>query len=122
MTEVFEPEAAKDGPLASDAASQLTKASQYARYNLADAGQVMVGEMWFAGNEFLDRTITETHLFNEFLSRMAEAHSLKDYGAMYRACSRRQLDFVRRETERFLKHRERMIDNTSKLVESWRQN
>jgi len=122
MTELLEPEAAKDEPLASDAASQLTKASRYALYGLADARNVMLDEMLFAGNEFLDRTITETQLFNEFLSKMAEAHSLRDVGAMYQECSRHQVEFIRRDTERLLKHSERVIDNTSKLIESWRQN
>jgi hypothetical protein len=121
MTELLEPEAAKDEPLASDAASQLAQTNRYALYSLADARNVMLDEMLFAGNEFLDRTIAETQLFNEFLSKMAEAHSLKDYGAMYQQCSRHQLDFIRRDTERLLKHSERVIDNTSKLVDSWRQ-
>jgi hypothetical protein len=76
----------------------------------------------FAGTEFLDRAMTETQLFNEFLSKMAEAHSVRDLGAMYRECSRHQVDFIRRDTERLLKHSERVIDNTSKLIETWRQN
>jgi hypothetical protein len=75
----------------------------------------------FAGTEFLDRAITETHLFNEFLSKMAEAHSVRDISAMYQECSRHQVEFIRRDTERLLKHSERAIDNTSKLIESWRQ-
>ncbi len=41
---------------------------------------------------------------------------------MYQECARHQLDFIRRDTERLLKHSDRMIDNTSKLVETWRQN
>lgn len=122
MTELLEPEATKDESLASDAASQITKANRYALYSLVDARNVMLDEMLFAGNEFLDRTIVETRLFNEFLSKIAEARSVKDYGAMYKQCSRHQLDFIRRDTERLLKHSERVIDNTSKLVDTWRQN
>ena len=121
MTELAEREAASDEPLANDAASQLAKANRYALYYLADARNVMLDEMLFAGTEFLDRAITETQLFNEFLSKIAEAHSLKDLGAMYRECSRHQVEFIRRDTERLLKHSERVIDNTSKLIESWRQ-
>ena len=40
---------------------------------------------------------------------------------MYQECSQHQLDFVRRDTERLLKHSARVIDNTSKLVETWRR-
>jgi hypothetical protein len=113
MTELSEREAASDEPLASDAASQLTKANKYTLSRLADARNVMVDEMLFAGNEFLDRAITETQLFNEFLSKIAEAHSVKDLGAMYRECSRHQVEFVRRDTERLLKHSERVIARPS---------
>jgi hypothetical protein len=41
---------------------------------------------------------------------------------MYQECTRHQLDFIRRDTERLLKHSERVIDNTTRLVETWRQN
>jgi hypothetical protein len=122
MTELYEREAASDEPLASDAASQLTKANRYTFSCLADARNVMADEILFSGNEFLDRAITETQLFNEFLSKMAEAHSVRDLGAMYRECSRHQVEFIRRDTERLLKHSERVIDNTAKLLETLRQN
>jgi hypothetical protein len=41
---------------------------------------------------------------------------------MYQECSKHQLDFIRRDTERLLKHSERVIDKTSKLAENWCQN
>jgi hypothetical protein len=122
MTELSEREAARDEPLASDAASEIIKTERYALYCMADARNVMLDEMLFAGNEFLDRAVTETQLFNEFLSKIAEAHSFKDLGAMYQECSRHQVEFIRKDTERLLKHSERVIDNTSKLMDSWRQN
>jgi hypothetical protein len=122
MTDLVENNVAKDEPLASDNASQLTKANRYALYCLADVRNVMLDEVLFASNEFLDRAIAETELFNEFLAKMAEAHSVKDIGAMYRECSRHQVEFIRRDTERLLKHSERLIDNTSKLIETWRPN
>ena len=122
MTEVLEREATTDEPLASDATAELTRANRYALYYLTDARSVMLDEMLFVGNEFLDRTVAETQLFNECLSKLAEAHSLKDFGAMYRECSRHQVEFIRRDAERLLKHSERVIDNTAKLIESWRMN
>src|SRR5205085_240414 len=98
------------------------RANRYAFSFLADARNVVLDEIQFAGTAFVDRAMAETQLFNEFLSRMAEAHSVRDVGAMYQECTRHQLDFIRRDTERLLKHSERVIDNTSKLVQSWRQN
>lgn len=83
---------------------------------------MLLDETLFAGREFFDRAIPETQIFNEFLAKLAEAHSIKDLGAMYRECTKHQLDFIRRDTERLLKHNERVIDNAAKLVETWRQN
>jgi hypothetical protein len=120
MTVLSEREATSDEPLASDAASEIIKTERYALYCLADARNVMLDEMLFAGTEFLDRAVTEAQLFNEFLSKLAEAHSLKDLGAMYRECGRHQVEFIRRDTERLLKHGERVIDNTAKLLETLR--
>jgi hypothetical protein len=117
MTELAEQE-----QLATDAASQFTRANRYAFSFLNGARNVLLDEMLFAGTEFLDRAVAETKIFDEFLHKLAEAHSVKDYGTMYQECTRHQLDFIRRDTERLLKHSERVIDNTTKLVESWRQN
>jgi len=122
MTESVEQGAATSGQLATDAASQLTRANRYAFSFLNGARNVLLDEVLFAGNEFLDRAVAETKIFDEFLHRLAEAHSVKDYGTMYQECTRHQLDFIRRDSERLLKHGERVIDNATKLVETWRQN
>lgn len=122
MTELAEQAVATSEQLANDAASQMTKANKYALYCLADARNVWLDEMLFAGNEVLDRAITETKIFNEFLSKMAGAHSVKDIGSVYQECTRHQFDFIRRDAERLLRHSERVIDNTSKFVETLRQN
>jgi hypothetical protein len=122
MTELAEPRVATSEQLATDATSQLTKANKYAFSFMTGARNVLLDEMLFAGNEFFDRAVAETKIFDEFLHKLAEAHSVKDYGSMYQECTKHQLDFLRRDTERLLKHSERMIDNIAKLVESWRQN
>ena len=69
----------------------------------------------FAGNETLDRARTETHLFSEFVSKMAGSHSVKDLKTMWQDCGQHQIDFIRRDCERLFKHGERMIETTSKL-------
>ena len=122
MTESVEQGAGTSEQLATDAASQLTRANRYAFSFLNGARNVLLDEMLFAGNEFLDRAVAETKIFDEFLHKLAEAHSVKDYGTMYQECTRHQLDFIRRDSERLLKHGERVIDNATKLVETWRQN
>jgi hypothetical protein len=122
MTELAGQGAATSEQLAADATSRLTKANKYAFSFMTGARNVLLDEMLFAGNEFFDRAVAETKIFDEFLHKLAEARSVKDYGTMYQECTKHQLDFLRRDTERLWKHSERMIDNTAKLVESWRQN
>jgi hypothetical protein len=122
MTDASAQSAAAYEPLATDAASQLIRAKRYAFSLLAGARNVFLDEMMFAGNEFLERAIEETRIYNELLSKLAEAHSVKDLRTMYQVCTKHQLEFIRRDTERLVKHSGRAIDNTSKLVETWRQN
>jgi len=122
MSDVSEQSSATNKPLANDATSQLTKANKYAFSLWAGSRNVLLDEMMFAGTELLERAVEETKIFNEFVSKLAEAHSVKDLGTMYQECTKHQLEFIRRDTERLLKHSDRVIDNTSKLVETWRQN
>ena len=63
----------------------------------------------------LDRARTETHLFSEFVSKMAGSHSVKDLKTMCEECGQHQIDFIRSDSERLFKHGERMIETTSKL-------
>ena len=122
MTEMSEQGSAAIEPRFASTAPQLAKVNKYAFSLLAGARNVLLDEMIFAGNEFVERAFAETRIFNEFVSKLAEAHSIKDLGKMYQECTKHQLDFIRRDTERLLKHSDRVIDNTSKLVETWRLN
>lgn len=120
MTELSEQVPATD-QRPDDAASQFAGANKLAFSFLADARNVLLDEMLFVGNEVFQRAVEERKIFDEFISKLAEAHSVKDLGTMYQECTRHQLDFIRRDTERLMKHSERVIDNTAKLVETWRQ-
>lgn len=122
MTDVSEQGSAANQSLAVEVAPQLAKADTYALSLWTGSQSLLLEEMSFAGKELLERTTAETKIFNEFISRLAEAHSVKDLGKMYRECAKHQLDFIRRDTERLLRHSDRMIDNASKLMETWRQN
>jgi CBS domain-containing protein len=57
-------------------------------------------------------SVDETATVDEVVARMDD----------HQECTKHQLDFIRRDTKRLLKHSERVIDNTAKLVETWRQN
>ena len=80
------------------------------------AQTMMLEELVFLGDEMLERTRTEMHLFNEFVMKMAGAHSVKDLRTLWLQCGEHQLDFFRRDSERLFRHSERMITTTSKLI------
>jgi len=101
---------------AADAATRLAKANKHGLEVMFGAQQAMLEEMMFASNEMLERTRTEMHLFTEFVSKLAGAHSVNGLKTMAEECAQHQIDFVRRDSERLFKHGERMIEVTSNLL------
>jgi hypothetical protein len=122
MTALPEPATAIVEQSAADTATRITKAHKQALDFMFGAQKIILEEIVFAGNEMLDRARTETHLSSEFVSKMAGSHSVKDLKTMWQECSQHQIDFVRRDSERLLKHGRRMIEATSKLFGNRPQN
>ena len=81
------------------------------------AQRVLLDEWMVAGNEMFERARTETHLFNEFVSKLAGAHSTNDINAMWTECSQHQLDFLRRDADRLLRHGERIVQAMAQLTD-----
>jgi len=98
------------------ASNRLAAANKNALDFFMGAQKVMIEEVVFTGNEVLDRARTETHLFTEFVSKMAGAHSVKDMKTLFEECGQHQIDFVRRDAERLFKHGEHVIEATSNLL------
>jgi hypothetical protein len=103
-------------PAVANTEVEATKLNQGALEFILGAQKMMFEELVFLGDEMLERTRTETHLFTEFVAKMAGAHSVKDIKTMYQECGQHQLDFIRRDSERLFKHGERMIATTSNLI------
>jgi hypothetical protein len=122
MTELSGQSAAIFEQSAADTATRMTKANRSAMDFVLGAQKAMLEEIVFAGNEMLDRARTETHLFNEFVSKMAGSHSVKDLKTMCAECGQHQIDFIRRDSERLFKHGEHVIETTSKLFSGPPQN
>jgi hypothetical protein len=116
MLEFYEPAAAIIEDSVANAVARATKANKRALDFTFRAQKAMLEDMIFASNEIFDRIRTETHLFCEFASKMAGAHSVKDLKTMCEECGQHQIDFVRRDSERLFKHGERMIETTSNLL------
>jgi hypothetical protein len=117
MAELSEQSAAIVEQSAADARAQLTRANKSALAFMMGAQKVLLEEIVFAGNELLERTRTETHLFSEFVSKMAGS-SVKDLKTMGMECAQHQIDFIRRDSGRIFKHGERMIEATTNLINS----
>ena len=118
MPELSKADAAAVEQTAPEAETQMTKANAVAAGFMFGAQKLMLEEMVFAGNEIIDRAQTEMHLFSELISKMAGAHSVKDIRTMYEECSKHQIEFVRRDCDRLLRHGERMVDAASNLLKS----
>ena len=82
------------------------------------AQRTMFEEMAFTAAAMLDRLRTETHLFGEFAAKLAKSHSVRDWNAMGRECSQHQLEFLRRDCDRMLRHGERLIEAASGLLDN----
>lgn len=103
-------------PAIANAEAEATKLNQGALEFMLGAQRMMFEEMVFLGDEMLERTRTEMHLYTEFVAKMAGAHSVKDIKTLCQECGQHQLDFFRRDSERLFKHGERMIAATSNLI------
>jgi hypothetical protein len=118
----MESEAIMPEPVQSDSSAIQPIATEVARTNKSvlefvfGTQNMLLDELVFAGNEILDRTRTETHLFSEFISKMAESHSVKDLRTMFEECSRHQIDFLRRDSERLFRHGDRFLEAVSNLL------
>ena len=115
MLEFYEPGAAIIEDSVAKTVARWNNANKCILNFMFGAQKVMFEEMMFVGKEILDRVVTETHLFGEFSSKMAGAHSVEGLKTMYQECGQHQIDFIRRDSERIFKHGERMIEVTSGL-------
>jgi hypothetical protein len=101
---------------AADAVTRSTVAGKRAFDILLGAQRVLLDEWMVAGNEMFERARSETHLFNELVSKMAGAHSTNDIKTMWTECSQHQLDFLRRDAERLFRHGERVVQAMAQLT------
>ncbi len=107
--------ATTSGPVTVPSDVDMAKASERTANFMLGARKLMFDELQFASNELIERTQTEAHLFAEFLSKMASAHSVSNISTMYAECSKHQMEFLRRDFDRLFRHGERMVEATANL-------
>ena len=96
-------------------AARFSDAGKNALHLMMGVQTALLQEMLFAGYEMFDHARTEMHLLAECSSKIASAHSVGDFKTMWAECSRHQLDYMRRDTDRLLRHGEQMIETATKL-------
>jgi hypothetical protein len=101
--------------LASDPARRAAEANRRAYDVMFSAQRLFLDEIVFVASELLDRTQTETHLFAEFISKLAGSHSVKDWRTLCAECGQHQLDFIRRDCDRIFRHGDRVIATSAGL-------
>jgi len=118
MSEPFEAGTARVEQTIAEAETGIDEANKRAATFAYGAQKLMLEELVFATNEMFERVRTETHLFSEFASKMAGAHSVKDLSTMVEECGKHQLGFVRRDCDRLFRHGERVFEAVSNLFKS----
>jgi hypothetical protein len=116
MSGLSERAASGSFPSIENAEAEATRLNQGALEFMLGAQKMMFEELVFLGDEMLERTRTEMHLFTEFVAKMAGAHSVKDVRTMCQECGQHQIDFFRRDSERLFRHGERILAATSNLI------
>ncbi len=116
MAELPEMSAAVAEPSVSEPTGPVGQANRRILDFLFGAQRVLFEEIVFAADEWLDRARTETHLFAEFVSKMAGAHSVSNIKTMCEECGQHQIDFIRRDCDRVFKHGQRAVEAVSNLV------
>jgi hypothetical protein len=118
MLQFYEPGAAIIEDSVAKAVERANKTNKRALDFMFGVQKTMLEEVIFVSNEILDRVRTETHLFNEFVSKVAGVHSVKDLRTLREECGQHQIDFIRRDSDRIFKQGERMIEATANLFNS----
>jgi hypothetical protein len=72
-------------------------------------------EMAQASDEALERLRSEIEIGAEFIARMACAHSVHEIATAFSDCGGHRADILRRDSERMLRHGQRICERASKL-------
>jgi hypothetical protein len=101
--------------------AEATRRAAQASRQVSDAmfglQRLLMEEFAFVASEFLERAQTESHLVAEFMSKFASSHSVRDWESLVRECGQHQLDFIRRDCDRVLRHSERFFTASVGLFE-----
>ena len=99
------------------AAEYLTQSGKQAMSFFSGLRKLIGDEMRSTREEMIDHARSETELFNDLMSKLAQAHSANDLRTAYELCGQHQVDLLQRNSQRLFEHARRSISATSKLFE-----
>jgi hypothetical protein len=99
-----------------DVSSQLTEiATRGTRFTLG-AQKLALYEIIQANQDALELARSGMSIAQEFISKIAQAHSVKDLTAAFRDCGHEQMDRFHRSYEHLFTHGHEVFDVSSNLV------
>ncbi|MGO4714073.1 hypothetical protein [Bradyrhizobium sp. 2TAF24] len=100
----------------SAALEQFTRPGRQAVDFAFELQKACLDEMAQAGDEALERLRSEMEIGAEFIARMACARSVHEIASAFSDCGGHQADVLRRDSERMLRHGQRICERASKLL------
>jgi len=101
---------------AKDVSTQLTEIARRGTWLVFGAQRLALYEIIQAGQDFATHTRLSTNIIQEFLSKIAGAHSVKDIANLVRDCGHRQLDLIKDDYEHIFTHSHEIFEASSRLV------
>lgn len=109
MPEVLNPENGDAGAVA----NEFVKMNKRSLDFLFGAQKAFLEEMISVNNDVFERTRDELNVATEFVSRLAESHSVKAIMDVCEDCRKHQAEMVRLDNERLFKFGQRVLGRTT---------
>lgn len=98
------------------ALDQIARPGRQAVDFVFELQKAYLDEMAQASDEALERLRSEIEIGAEFIARMACAHSVHEIASAFSDCGGHRADVLRRDSERMLRHGQRICERASKLL------
>jgi len=99
-----------------DVSSQLTEIANRGTKLALDAQKLIIYEIIQANQDALEQARSGASITQEFISKIAQAHSVKELAAAFRDCGHEQMDRLHRSYEHLFVHGHEVFEASTGLV------
>lgn len=107
---------APEGQHPQDVSSQLTEIANRSTKLALGAQKLIIYEIIKANQDALEQARSGMSITQEFVAKIAQAHSVKDLAAAFRDCGHEQMDRLHRSYEHLFAHGHEILETSSGLV------